>query len=91
MRKMLVVGVMLAVGFALAIQLRARSLHKQTPSTTPTETDWNGTKVFLPGANGFVTSVRGHGKACYFYTQYMNDSVTPIGSPTLLWCESETK
>jgi hypothetical protein len=91
MRKMLVVSVMLALGFVLVMQLRARSLHKETPSTTQKETDWNGTKVFLPEANGFVTSVRGHGKACYFYTQYMNDNATPVGSPILLWCESETK
>ena len=54
-------------------------------------TDWNGTKGFLPEANGFVTAVRGHGRVCYFYLQFMSDQNTPIGSPTLLWCESDTK
>ena len=90
-RKILVVGAILALGLILAIQLRARSLHKQTQSAAQKEADWNGTKVFLPEANGFVTSVRGHGRACYFYIQYMNDNLTPVGGPTLLWCESETK
>ena len=91
MRKMLAVGVMLAVGFALAIQLRARSPHKETSSTAQKGTDWHGSKVFLPEANGFVTSVHGHGKVCYFYTQYLNDNATPIGSPILLWCDSEAQ
>jgi hypothetical protein len=75
----------------LAMQLYAQNLHKEIRPTAQKLTDWNGTRTFLLEANGFVTTVRGHGKACYFYIQYMQDNTTPMGSPTLLWCESDTK
>lgn len=91
MRKISVVSGIIVFGLILAIQLYAQNLHKEIRPTIQKVTDWNGTRVFLPEASGFVTTVRGHGKACYFYVQYMSDNITPMGSPTLLWCESDTK
>jgi len=90
-RKISVVSGIIVFGLILAIQLYAKNLHKEIQPTPQKVTDWNGTRVSLPEANGFVTTVRGRGKVCYFYVQYMGDNITPIGSPTLLWCESDTK
>ena len=91
MRKISVVSGIIVFGLILAVQLYAQNLHKEIRPTAQNVTDWNGTRVFLPEANGAVTAVRGHGKAYYFYVQYMGDNITPVGSPTLLWCESDTK
>ncbi len=91
MRKISIVSGIIVFGLILAMQLYAQNLHKESRPTPQKVTDWNGTRVSLPEANGFVTTVRGHGKACYIYVQLLGDNATPIGSPTLLWCESDTK
>ena len=91
MRKISVVSGIIVFGLVLAIQLYAKNLHKEIQPTPQKVTDWSGTRVFLPEANAFVTAVRGHRRVCYFYVQYTSDQSTPIGSPTLLWCESDTK
>lgn len=91
MRKISLISGITVLGLILVVQLCAQNLRKEVQQTARKETGWNGTRVFLPEANGAVTTVRGHGKACYFYLQYMGDNITPIGSPTLLWCESDTK
>ena len=91
MRRISVVTGIIVFGLILAIQLYAKNLHKEIQPTPQKVMDWNGTRIYLPEANGFVTAVRGHGRVCYFYVQYTSDQNTPIGSPTLLWCESDTK
>ncbi len=91
MRKISVVTGIIVLGLILAMQLYAQNLHKDNRPTPQRVTDWNGTRVSLPEANGFVTTVRGHGKACYIYVQLAGDNYTPIGNPTILWCESDTK
>jgi hypothetical protein len=74
MRKMLVAGAMFVLCAVLVVRLRARSLQNGTASTSQNSADWRGTKVFLAESNGFVTTVRG---------------LTPVGTPTLLWCDPE--
>ncbi len=89
MRKILVASGITVFGLILAMQLYAQNLHKESRPTPQKVIDWNGTSVSLPEAHGLLTTIRGHGKACYIYVQLMGDNITPIGSPTLLWCESD--
>ena len=91
MRKISVVTGIIVLGLILAMQLNAQNLHKESRPTPQKVTDWNDTSVFLPEAHGFLTTIRGHGKACYIYVKLMGDNITPIGSPALLWCESDPK